>query len=290
MTGEGTLGTLATLRIGGPGSGSPGPGIAVDVVGLEEGALVLFLHGIGGARVNWHGQMRPLAALGWRAAAWDARGYGGSDDYDGPLHFADFSADLLRVLDHLGAAKACLVGLSMGGRIALDFQGRHPDRVGALVFADTSAGSPESRDPAKIELFLAARRRPLLEEGRTTADIAPGIARQLAGPTCPPAAMAAMVESLSALRTGSYLKTLDCVTRYHDFPPFAEITVPTLVVTGEHDPIAPPAMARRMAAEIPQASYAEIPEAGHISNLERPAPFNAVLTGFLARHWPARPS
>ena len=65
----------------------------------------------------------PAFAKHFHAVAWDARGYGGSDDYDGPLDFGDFSADLLRVLDHLGARKAHLVGLSMGGRIIHGFLG-----------------------------------------------------------------------------------------------------------------------------------------------------------------------
>ncbi len=263
----------------------PAPRIAVDRIG--RGAPVLCLHGIGGGRINWTGQLRALADGGWTGMAWDARGYGLSDDYPGPLDFADFSADLLRVLDHYGIDRVCLLGLSMGGRIALDFWGRHPDRVGALVLADTSGGTAQSRDPARIEAFLAARRKPLLEDGLTPADIAPGIAKSFAGPGCPPDAFARIVETLAALRTGSYLKTLEAVTRYHDFPPFGLITVPTLVLNGEHDPIAPPAMGKGMADTIPGATHAVIPDAGHASNIENPDAFNAALLGWLARHWPA---
>ena len=99
----------------------PAPRIAVDHAG--QGPLLVFLHGIGGQRTNWHAQLQALADR-FHVVAWDARGYGASDDYDGPLAFGDFSADLVRVLDHFGAEAAHLVGLSMGGMIAQDFYRR----------------------------------------------------------------------------------------------------------------------------------------------------------------------
>ena len=112
----------------------PAPRIAVEHTGA--GPLVVFLHGIGGNRNNWRDQL-PALAQGLHACAWDARGYGDSDDYEGALDFADFSRDLERVLDHFGAAAAHVVGLSMGGLIAQDFYRRHPGRVLSLVLAGT---------------------------------------------------------------------------------------------------------------------------------------------------------
>ena len=72
------------------------PRIAVDEAG--SGKLLVFMHGIGGNKTNWRDQV-PVFGEKFRAVAWDARGYGGSDDYEGPLDFADFSADLIRVLE-----------------------------------------------------------------------------------------------------------------------------------------------------------------------------------------------
>jgi len=254
------------------------PRIALQCQG--EGAALVFLHGIGGNRHNWLAQQRELGAH-YRTVAWDARGYGDSDDYDGPLAFADFSADLLRVLDHLGVERAHLVGLSMGGRIALDFWGRHPSRVASLVLADTSGGMPDSPDKqARIEQVLNERRRPLLQ-GASPRDLAPVLARTLLSPHAPPDARAQAEASLAALRTGSYLKTLDEVTRYDRFPPFESIGVPTLVINGEYDSIAPPDFGRQVAARIPGGRFALIERAGHLSNIEQPAAFNALLRDFL---------
>ncbi len=256
----------------------PSPQLAVAHVGA--GPLVVLMHGVGGGRGNWRAQQAALAPS-FTAAAWDARGYGDSDDYAGPLSFADFCADLLRVLDHFGAEQAHLVGLSMGGRIALDFYGRHPQRVASLVVADTSSGMPPGPDrDRRIDEVLRQRRQPLLE-GRTPRDLAPELARTLLGPNAGSAARAEAERSLAALRVESYLKTLDEVTRYDGFPRFEDVRVPTLVMVGEHDAIATPDFARSVAARIPGARFAVLADAGHLSNLEQPAAFNAELLAFL---------
>lgn len=119
---------------------------------------MLFLHGIGGNRRNWDRQLEAFSGC-FRAAAWDARGYGNSEDYEGPLDFADFWRDLERVLDHLAAQRAHLVGLSMGGRIARDFALQRPHRVASLTLANSSPGF-DALSPEAADAYLAARRIP----------------------------------------------------------------------------------------------------------------------------------
>src|ERR1039458_10557384 len=106
------------------------PSIAIDRSG--GGPLVLFMHEIGGNRTNCQEQL-PVFGEKFHAVAWDARGYGASDDYEGPLDFGDFGRDLIRVLDHFQVNRAHLVGLSMGGLIAFDFHAAHPNRVATLT-------------------------------------------------------------------------------------------------------------------------------------------------------------
>ena len=255
------------MRIAGP------PDIAVDVAGT--GPLLIFLHGVGGNRHNWSDQVAHFSAR-FTAVAWDARGYGDSDDAP-DREFTEFADDLARVIRHFGGP-AHLVGLSMGGRIALDCWRRYPSLVASLTLADTSAGAPPDAD--RIAAFLALRRKPLLEEGKTPADIAPGIVASIAGPAISPEAHARLIGSHATLRAHSYLDTLAAVTRFADFPAFATINVPTLVIVGEHDRIAPVEHARVMAAAIPGAQLEIIPGAGHVSNIEAPAAFNAALDRF----------
>lgn len=265
---------VETLRIG------PAPFIAVDLAGDRDAPLLVFLHGIGGNRSNWRHQL-PVFSRWFRAAAWDARGYGHSDDHAGPFAFPDFASDLARVVTALGTGPAHMVGLSMGARIALEFQARHPGLTASLTLADTSAGSAEINSPEKIEAFLDARRKPLLE-GRTPADLAPDLARVITGPNAGPDVRAEIIASLAALRPGPYIRTLEAATRHQTFPPLDGIRVPTLVIVGSEDRIAPPETARTMAAAIPDARFAVIEGAGHISNLEAPDEFNRILAAFLA--------
>ena len=258
----------------------PAPRITLEVAG--RGPLVVCLHGIGGNRGAWEAQIDALSAE-FTVAAWDARGYGDSDDYPGDLDFGDFSADLLRVFAHFAAPTAHVVGQSMGGRIALDFYARHPARVATLSLVDTSAGSARVASPEEVEKFLRLRKQPLLE-GRTPREIAPAIADTLVGPGTSAAVRERVIESLSALHVGSYLKTLDTVTRYTRFADFGSIAVPTLVVVGEHDRIATPQYAREMAARIPGARFVELAGGSHVSNMDRPEDFNRELLAFLRSH------
>src|SRR5690606_4285874 len=111
---------------------------------------LVFLHGIGGNKRNWHDNLEVFGRY-WHAVAWDARGYGESDDYEGPLAFTSYADDLIRVLDHFGAEKAHIVGLSMGGRIAMDFADRYPHRLLSLTLCDTHTGFSDLSDEKKRE-------------------------------------------------------------------------------------------------------------------------------------------
>ncbi len=263
--------TIRTQHVG------AAPRLCIDHAG--EGELLLFLHGVGGRRQNWREQLTRFGKV-FHAIAWDARGYGASDDYPGPLAFTDFADDVVRLLDYFRAPRAHVVGLSMGGRIALDLWGRYPARVASLTLADTSAGSKEAQDPARIDAFLAARRKPLLD-GLTPADLAPKLVEALIGPEANNGARAELLASLAALHTESYLKTLEAVTRFTDFPDLATIRVPTLVIAGTEDRVAPPYLARAMADAIPGAHLVLIEGAGHVANVESPASFNDALAQFL---------
>ena len=113
----------------------PGPPrIAVDHLGA--GPPVILMHGIGGNRTNWHDQLPEFGAQ-FHAITWDARGYGASDDYEGALDFGDFAHDLARVLQYFKVPRGHLVGLSMGGMIAMDFYSRYPAQVATLTLCDS---------------------------------------------------------------------------------------------------------------------------------------------------------
>lgn len=258
----------------------PGPpAIALDCQG--QGEILLFLHGIGGNRTNWHEQLAFFADR-YRAVAIDVRGWGASDDYDGPLNFDDVVDDIARVLAHLGASRCHLVGLSMGGLIAQHVLWRQPQLVSSAVFADTSAGPAEEHDAQWIEEFLRLRKEPLLA-GKTPADIAPIVARSLAAPNAPASSFERLRDSIAALHKESYLKALDTVAMYTRKLDHAAVRVPVHVMVGEHDQLTPLERARNLAQRFGGCGLDVVPDAGHLSNMDNAEGFNRLLDAFLRR-------
>ncbi len=262
-----------------PGIGFvPGtPRLAYEAAG--SGAPVIFLHGIGGNRSNWSPQLEALAS-DYLAVAWDARGYGDSDDYDGPLEFADFSHDLRRLIDHLDVERAHLCGLSMGGRIALDFFDHYPARVASLILADTFPGFDTSFTQAGRERFVRERRQPLIE-GKQLTDIAPLVAPTLLSPKAPATVVQKLVDSMCMLHKDSYIKTIEGMTMYQPVTDVSTIPVPVQIIVGADDKLTPLSISERMAAAIPDARLLVLDDTGHVSNLENPQAFNACVRSFL---------
>jgi 3-oxoadipate enol-lactonase len=264
---------MQTLRI------DSAPSLAVSHAGSGPG--LLFLHGIGGNRTNWNEQVAHFAARGYHAAAPDFRGYGESDDYDGPLDFAaDFSGDVLRTLDALGMARAHIVGLSMGGRVGRWFCARHPERVASLTLANTQPGF-DSLGAQATEDFVSARLSPLMA-GHEPADLAHDLARGLIGVSAVAGAYERLVASMAALHRGSYMKTVRASVEQDRGFDLSLIKAPTLVIAGAEDKLYTPALAEAMAGKIAGARFRVLPHAGHLSNIEQPALFNACLLEFLS--------
>jgi 3-oxoadipate enol-lactonase len=256
------------------------PRLAIDKQG--SGPLLVFMHGIGGNRTNWHDQFATFATH-FTVVSWDARGYGKSEDYDGPLHPIDFSHDLQRLLDHYGTQKAHIAGLSMGGTIAQDFYSLYPERVATLVLCDTSDGLNTTMRPEQREEFIRLRLGPLLA-GKEPKDMAPTVADTLIGRQSSRASWQRLVDSMAALHKESYIKTVRANTSRTDYPDARQISVPTLLVFGEDDRLTPPAIGRAMQAKIPGAQLVIIPTAGHLSNIEQPEAFNQAVLDFLLKH------
>jgi 3-oxoadipate enol-lactonase len=266
------------------------PSLAVDLAG--QGPIALFLHGIGGNRSNWRAQL-PAFAPHFANAAWDARGYGGSDDYEGALAFDDFVGDVLRVLDHFGVERAHLVGLSMGGRIAMRTALLHPQRIATLTLLDTHEGF-EAFTPEQRQAFVDSRRAPLLA-GKEPADIADAVARSLVGPKATPAQLQQLVDSIAALHKASYIKSLQATVDQVVLGDISRIAAPAHFVVGADDRLTPPAMHHAMAAKMGGAPVSVLPDAGHLSNIENAEAFNQVALEWLApraslgstpAHWP----
>jgi 3-oxoadipate enol-lactonase len=229
---------------------------------------VLFLHGIGGHRQHWNVQLQAFSKR-YKAAAWDARGYGDSEDYEGPLQFDHFTGDVLRVAQHLRASRFHLVGLSMGGRIARNVALHHRAWLRSLTLANTSPGF-DALSADQVRRFVSERK------SRTAESL-----WRLLAPKPRQEAYDALLASFNALHQESYFKTIEASVAQDRAAALEEIRVPTLVITGTEDQVYPPAMAHDMARRIPGAKLVEIEGAGHVSNLDQPERFNRAVMDFL---------
>ncbi len=253
------------------------PRISVDVAG--QGETAFFLHGIGGNRTNWTDNILSLAT-DFRAMAWDARGYGNSDDYDGSLSFDQFVEDLIRVLDHFGIERVHLVGLSMGASIAAYVHSKRPDRIATLTLCDTDMGFNRYSQDEREE-FARLRREPL-SNGVQPYEIADDVARALIGLPENERVFRRLRDSMRQVRAASYIKAFDAlVEREDDTDLYVDIRVPLLLIVGALDRVTPPPLVREICSYVPHAHFHIIERAGHLPNIEAPEEFDKVLRNFL---------
>lgn len=257
------------------------PKIAVEYIG--DGPLVIFLHGIGGDRSTWSYQLSHFAQSGFCAAAWDTRGYGDSDDYDGPLSFTDIANDLEKVISAFAVNKAHIIGTSMGGRIALEFYAHYPHRFATMILAGVHTRFKSFSAVAQRQ-FVESRSKPLIQDGLKPAELAPRVIGKLVGPQATNEAKNHGIAAMSRLHTNSYLKTVEATTTFDREHVLQEITVPTLVIGGEFDPLTPPNVTKAIAEKVKQAEYHLMFDVGHLSNLEHPVEFNRVAGQFVERY------
>ena len=265
------------------------PRLALTVTPPKPGPLVLFLHGIGGGRTNWLPQLA-AAAPHARAAALDLRGYGDSQLGPSQSTIEDYCADILLVVETLGAGRIILCGLSYGSWIATSFAMRHPEKIAGLVLSGGCTGMSEAGVEER-ERFRQSRQVPL-DQGRTPADFAPAVVDVLAGPDAGEDVRQKLFDSMAAIPAATYRDALNCFTNPPERFDFSKLAMPVLMMTGDHDRLAPPAeirgVANRIAESAPDAyvRFEVIAGAGHVCNVERPDAYNAVLTEFLSEVTP----
>jgi pimeloyl-ACP methyl ester carboxylesterase len=254
-------------------------GIDISYVRAGEGRPLVMLHGIGGNATQFQHQFGDLTG-DWTLIAWDAPGYGGSDDPSDDWLMADYAAALAGLLDELGLDRVTLLGQSWGGVLAQTFVGRYPERVRALVLSDTSMGGrsqPDDQRLAALDARLAAL------ETMTPAELAVARAPAIVGPN-PSADILREAETMMAqIRPSGYRRAAIALAEADTRAVHSGITVPTLILAGEHDGIVPPDTAAALQSAIPGAQLVTIPGVGHLSGQEDPASYNAALRSFMER-------
>lgn len=240
-----------------------------------SGVPVVFLHAATGNTLVWEYQLPAFTGAGFRMVTYDRRGFGRSAIEPAGAQPGTDADDLLGLLDHLGIDRVHVVGTAAGGGVALDFALSFPDRLRSVVVANAIGGVQDAD-----YLEMGQRLRPP-QFGELPPDV-----REL-GPSYR-AANPEGVRHWLALHHLSWpggsppraQPTRNRIT----FALLETLKVPTLLLTGDADLYAPPAVLRLFVARIASAESAVVPESGHSAYWEQPEIFNRVVLEFLRKH------
>ena len=242
-------------------------GVSIWYEAAGAGPTLLLTHGFSATSYAWQPQLQALADA-YRVVVWDIRGHGRSDSPEDPAAYSEALTlgDMAAILNALGAQRAIIGGLSLGGYLSLAFNIAHPERVAGLVLCDTGPGyrNPEGRE-AWNRLALG-RARHFEKHGLKSLENHPlthgGQHRSPEG----------LVLAARGILQQHDARVIDSLPG---------IAVPTLVLVGEHDErfLDP---SDYMAARIPGATKVILAGAGHNANVDQPDAFNAALRDFLS--------
>lgn len=244
------------------------------------GLPVLFLHAFPLNRGMWASNMVTLLAEErYRLASLDWRGFGESDPPSGIATMELFADDVAWLMDRLGMQEAVLCGLSMGGYVVFAFMRKYPQRVKALILADTRPGA--DTEEARANRENVAR----LAESEGTEAIANLQVPRLLGEYTRrehPEVEARVRQMINtATPEGIAAASRGMAQRVDSTDLLATISCPTLVLVGEQDVVTPPNVAQDYASKIAYAQFVTLPKAGHLSNMEQPEAFVQAVSGFL---------
>jgi len=239
--------------------------------GDPDSPAIVFLHAFPLHSGMWDAQFKALADT-FHVVRYDVRGFGKSKGKDHKVTMELFTDDLLDLIDELNIPKPILCGLSMGGYIALRFAEKYPDRVEALILADTKSESDSSEARAKraqgVEVIKGKGLEPFVKtfvQGAAVSDEAK--AKMLKwGMESDPEGVAAGLTALAGRKD-----TTNALAKF-DFA--------TLVIVGKEDSLTPPEKAEALVKGIPEATLVVLEKAGHLSNLDQPDAFTAAIRNF----------
>ncbi len=250
----------------------PVNGIDLYYEEFGEGPAVVFAHGAGGNHLSWWQQV-PYFRDRYTCVVFDHRGFGASLDHRPVEERPRFDEDLAALIDHLDLADVRLVAQSMGGWTCLGYAVTHPERVRALVMADTAGGLTSD----ELRTAREAARERLGDRGLLSGAISDSFRRRdPAGAFLYAEIFALNPPREQALGSGTPMNRLSVTPEQA-----AALTMPVLFVEGEDDILIPPDVIRIAQRMIPGARLEMVPDAGHSVYFERPDAFNRIVDRFL---------
>ena len=252
-------------------------GITINyrIDGAEGAPWLVFSNSLATSLAMWDEQAAALKDS-FRVLRYDQRGHGETEAPSGRYPFDTLLADALGLLDALSIEQAHFAGLSMGGATALGLAERHPERFDRIIVCDSPCQSTPASSQQWEERIAVAQRDGI------EALVEPTVTRWF-----PPETVAKNPPHLDKVRAMIRATPVNgfigCAAALadHDYATtVATVKSPVLFLVGEKD--APAPAMRKLSEKLPGSRYVEIPGAGHISNMDRPAEFTKAIRDFLA--------
>lgn len=251
--------------------------LASEVHGDRGAPAVALLHSLALDRSVWRGVV-PALSPRWQLVALDLRGHGESP-HDDRFLVEDLADDVVETLGELGVDRFAVVGLSLGGCVAQAVATRHPQRVTALGLVDTTAWyGPDA--PAAWE----ARAQKASTEGLDSLrgfqlDRWFGAEFLAANPELGED----LLDRFTRTDLASYVATCRAMGAFDGREALEQVSVPAVVVVGEHDPATPVTHAEDLVRRLSGADLTVLPDAKHLTALERPAEISRIIEQLLER-------
>jgi 3-oxoadipate enol-lactonase len=249
-----------------------GYAIGYEETGTSRAVPIIFLHGVGSNRSVWRPQLAHFGRMR-RTVAFDYPGYGDSDPAPEGTTRDDYASAIISAMHELGIDRAHICGLSLGGVVAIAMHHADAKRCASLILADTFAAHPQGESIYERAMTSSENLRAMAEAR---------VDMLLAQPAAP-RVRREVVETMAGIDPGAYCTGAEAVWLADQRERAKEIRVPALVLVGDQDLITPPELSDELAGLIPNSHMQVIEDAGHISNLEKPAEFNQAIDQFIGQ-------
>ena len=255
-------------------------GVRLNVLDEGSGEVVVFLHGLGGCWRDWAPQLDGLRDR-YRCVVVEHRGHGRSEATTGTYSTPLFAADVVRVCAALGVERAHVVGLSMGGMIAQHVALEAPDLVDTLVLADTAAAMPAFVVDAFRSYAATVRDEGHNDSHGVVPEFSPAWSQQVLQDR--PEVVRDNQRETEGTDPDAWYRAAIAVAEHDTTARLGDIKAPTLLLWGREDLLVPvDTLSPPLLAGIPTCHLEILDHAGHLSNLDQPDAFNALLTSFFA--------
>lgn len=233
-------------------------------------STVLLLGSLGSDRSMWSEQVRALAQS-FRVLAVDLRGHGGSEVVNGPSTVEELALDIVSVIDSLEIDRVHMVGLSLGGAVALEMGIRYPERLDSLALICTSAKFGESQ--AWLDRAALVRKEGMEAVANSVASrwVSQGKAE------ASPELMARLERMVLATPAEGYASACEALASYDVRDELGSIKTPVLGVAGADDPATPPASVQEILDGIGHGRLVVLDPAAHVPTFEQSEQLSEIL-------------